>query len=190
MNKIVYLEGSRSVGKTTLLRKIKENNPHFVVVDGYARKEFMLDNTIFEEFVINEKLYLACDVAQHNVYRSLDTVIVVVKGPYTDVFYAESMIKKLYKDKDINNSGIIEYIKKAKQCEPDYIVYLDADKETIIERNSKDDHIRKTMSEFLDNWLDSFSNYYKSFNKTKVINTNKMSPDEVYQEFMKMIEEK
>lgn len=190
MNKIVYLEGSRAVGKTTLLKQIKEKHPEFVLIDGYARKDFMLNNNIFSEFIVNEKLYLACDVAQHNVYKSLDTVIIVVKGPYTDTFFAETIVNKLYQDHDIYSTGLLEYIKEARNCVPDYIVYLDASQETILKRCENDDHVRVTMKEFLTEWLNDFRNYYLSFSQTKIIHTDFLSKDDVYHQFMTLIGEK
>lgn len=189
MGKIVYLEGSRAVGKTTLLKKLKEKHPDFVLIDGYARKDFMLDVTKFQDFIINEKLYLACDIAQHEVYKSLDTVIVVVKGPYTDTYYCETVLKNQFNGLDYLQSGLKKYIDIAKECEPDYIVYLDATKETIMQRAQRDKHQRLTMNIFMEQWLDSFAMYYKNMEKTKIIDTNNLSPDDVYMKFMEYIEE-
>ncbi len=189
MSKIVYLEGSRAVGKTTLLKKIKQEHPEFVVIDGYARKEFMFDTTKFEDFIINEKLYLACDVAQHKVYKSLDTVIVVVKGPYTDVNYTETILREKFDGKDYHSTGIDEYIALAKQCTPDFIIYLDATKETILKRAEGDDHKRATMKIFMEQWLDDFADYYKNMQGTQIIDTNNLTPDEVYDKFLTLIGE-
>ena len=190
MGKIFYLEGSRAVGKTTLLRNIRRNAPNFIVIDGYARKEFMFDTTKLDEFIINEKLYLACDLVQYDILKNEDSPVVIVKGPYTDVYYAERYIQKVFPAQDIKKTSLYPYIERVKKyCTPDGIIYLDAPVEIIKKRCAGDSHFRKTMDEFLKNWLEDFERYFKSFSLTKVLDTSDKDEMVVYREFMKMIEE-
>lgn len=187
MNKIIYLEGSRAVGKSTLLSNIKKHHPEVVVIDGAARKEFMFDNSILNEFIINEKLYLACAVAQYKVLKTLDTIAVIVKGPFTDAFYAETYGERVFGEQFLCNN-LNEYIDMAKQCEPDMIVYLDAPKSVIYERFSLDTKRRTSMNTFLEEWLDDFDKYYKSNPKTVIIDTTNKEPDDVYKEFYRLVD--
>lgn len=190
MSKIIYLEGSRAVGKTTLLKNIKRRGLNINVIDGYARKEFMFDTTRFQEFILNEKLYFACDLAQYDVLKEEDSPTIIVKGPYTDVYYAERYMEKVFPMKQIQETELYPYIKNIKEhCVPDGIIYLDASLETIQKRYASDDHRRRTMDEFLNNWLDDFAHYFKSNPLTKIIDTNEKDEQMVYYDFMKMIED-
>ena len=159
-----------------------------MVIDGSARKEFMFDSTIFEDFIINEKLYLASNIVQYEVLKTLDTTIVITKGPYTDAFYAEKFGQMQFGKKFLLCDELDLYLEKAKACEPDLIVYLDASREEIISRYKKDEKRRSSMKEFLNNWLDSFEYFYKSNNKTIVIDTNNIDSESVYKEFVRVIE--
>lgn len=185
MGIIIYLEGSRAVGKTTLLKNLVKKNPDYVVIDGFSRKEYLFDTNSFEGFVINEKLYLAGAIAQYKVLKNSDTVSVIVKGPYTDVFYAEKVLKEKYSNEMIDEE-LRRLIEMTKLCKPDEIIYLDAETETILSRAESDEKERKTMSEFMEKWLVDFRNYYISKNAV-VIRTDGKSHEEVYSLFMEKI---
>ena len=184
MSRIIYLEGSRAVGKTTLLKALKEHFPNLVVIDGYARKEFMFDTTLYDEFVINEKLYLSCAVAQYNVFKTLNRDVIIVKGPYTDAFYAETMLDNQFSD--IKDGQLSKYIDEAYKCKPDMIIYLDASKDTVEKRCRNDSHIRKTMDIFMEKWIDNFSSFFKNKPCTKVINTDDLTAEEVFDKFIEI----
>ena len=187
MGKIVYLEGSRAVGKTTLLKLLVENQQEYIVIDGFSRKEYLFDTSIYENFVINEKLYLACAVAQYEIFRTLKVPVVIVKGPYTDAFYAEKVLRDVYKDFPIDGE-LLYWIEKAKECKPDYIVYLDAKINTIKDRAKNDKKARITMDEFMEKWLKEFREFYIS-SDAKVIMTDDKSELDVYNYFLEIIGE-
>lgn len=190
MSKIFYLEGSRAVGKTTLLRNIRQNEPNFIVIDGHARKDFMFDITRLDEFIINEKLYLACDLAQYNVLKNERFPVFIVKGPYTDVFFAEKYMGKVFPHHNIKETDLFPYIEHVKKiCVPDGIIYLDASLEVIKNRCAADSRLRKTMNEFLNHWLEDFEQYFKSMPLTRVVNTNDKDTMAVYHEVMRLIGE-
>ena len=149
MNKIIYLEGSRAVGKSTLLKNIKSKYPEFVIIDGSARKEYSFNHSILNEYIINEKLYLACNIAQYKVVKELDTTIIIVKGPYTDAFYAKRFGEMQFGASFLENNDLINYIEEALNCSPDLIVYLDAAKETIMQRYLNDTKKRSSMKVFI-----------------------------------------
>lgn len=188
MNRIIYLEGSRAVGKTTLLQNIKKQHPEYIVIDGSARKEYSFDNTNLDEYLINEKLYLACNVAQYEVLRAVDTTVIIVKGPYTDAFYAERFGKMQFGDAFLERDEINQYLEKAYKCEPDVIIYLDACEEVILSRYKSDVKVRSSMQQFMNDWLVPFEQFYKENQKTIVIDTNEKNADEVCFEFMKLTE--
>lgn len=188
MNRIIYLEGSRAVGKTTLLQNVKKQHPEYIVIDGSARKEYSFDNTNLDEYIINEKLYLACNVAQYEVLRSVDTTVIIVKGPYTDAFYAERFGKMQFGDAFLEREEINEYLATAKKCEPDMIIYLDACEEEILSRYKSDAKVRSSMKQFMNDWLIPFEQFYKENRKTRIIDTNGKTADEVCFEFMRLIE--
>lgn len=188
MNRIIYLEGSRAVGKTTLLQNIKKQHPEYIVIDGSARKEYSFDNTNLDEYLINEKLYLACNVAQYEVLRAVDTTVIIVKGPYTDAFYAERFGKMQFGDAFLERDEINQYLEKAYKCEPDVIIYLDACEEVILSRYKSDVKVRSSMQQFMNDWLVPFEQFYKENQKTIIIDTNEKNADEVCFEFMKLTE--
>ncbi len=187
MNRIIYLEGSRAVGKSTLLQNIRKEHPEFVVIDGSARKEYSFDNSIFDEYIINEKLYLACNIAQYEVLKTLDTTVVIVKGPYTDMFYAQRFGEIQFGEQFTSCNELSMYMEKSKNCIPDMIIYLDASREEILKRFSNDDKKRSSMKVFMDDWLIPFEQFYKKNEKTVVIDTNNKAPKQVYEEFMKIL---
>mgnify|MGYP004665225665 FL=1 len=189
MNRIIYLEGSRAVGKTTLLQNIKKQHPEYIIIDGSARKEYSFDNTNLDEYLINEKLYLACNVAQYEVLRTVDTTVIIVKGPYTDAFYAERFGKKQFGDAFLEREEINEYLERAMNCEPDMIIYLDACVEVILSRYKSDIKVRSSMHQFMSDWLVPFEQFYKENRKTRIIDTNSKTADEVCFELMNLLEQ-
>lgn len=188
LNRIIYLEGSRAVGKTTLLQNVKRQHPDYIVIDGSARKEYSFNNSNLDEYIINEKLYLACNVSQYEVLKSVDTTVIIVKGPYTDAFYAEKFGEEQFGDAFWKREDLKEYLEKAKECEPDMIIYLDASEEEILSRYKNDKKIRSSMPVFMNNWLAPFERFYKDNTKTRIIDTNGKTAEEVCIEFLRLIE--
>ena len=185
MGKIIYLEGSRAVGKTTLLKNLKQKYPNLVIIDGFARKDFSFDLNNYNDFLLNEKLYLECDIAEYNVLRNNNRTVIWVKGPYTDVYFTQTFPKTIKKDWNIY-SIFRDKIEAIKKCFPDEIVYLDASEKTIYERYLNDNNKRETMSEWM-KWLPDFRKFYINDCNAKVIKTDNLSPEEVQDEFERRV---
>ena len=181
MGRIIYLEGSRAVGKTTLLKKLKQKFPNLVIIDGFARKDFSFDLKQLDDFILNEKLYLACDIAEYNELRNNNRTVIWVKGPYTDVYFTRTFPKTINKDWNISTL-LKKELELIENCTPDEIVYLDASEKTILDRYSKDSNKRATMTEWM-KWLPEFRNHYLNKRCAKIIKTDNLSPEEVMLEF-------
>lgn len=188
MGRIYYLEGSRAVGKTTLLRLIRKHNPGIAVIDGFSRREFNFDMGRWEEFVLNEQLYLGCAHVQYELLKKSPFHAVIVKGPYTDLYFAKTQARIAFPHNDIMKTPLAEQVDAIERCVPDGIVWLDAPLETILERCRKDDHVRSTMNTFVSTWLAGFREHYVEERRASVINTFAKTPEQVYDEFMRVIQ--
>lgn len=176
------MEGSRAVGKTTLLKKLQERN-NCIIRDGYSRKDFDFKLENKDDFIINQKLYIACECAEYKVFKKTNRDTFVVKGAYTIEFFTQQTAK-LYQHDLLPLENDLEQLKK---CIPDGVIFLDCSKEKILERYKNDTNVRETMNIWIDKYYDNFRSYYLSLNNIHVIDTTNLTDEEVYKEVLKII---
>lgn len=179
MGVIFSLSGCKAVGKTTLLRGIKDKLPQIIVREGFRKFDTGFDTSIEEEFYENERCYIRREVEEYKIFRESTNPVLLLRGAEDLEFYA------LHYPKIIGTNWDVEYnlrneLTELRKCSSDYILYLDADLEIISQRKALDaTKPRNNMKNWLEKWQPFIEDYIKSNPKTTVLNTSIMSAEEV-----------
>lgn len=190
MGVIFSLSGCKAVGKSTLLNGIKNELPAMIIREGFRKFDTGFDTTVEEQFYENERCYIRREIEEYKILRRSEKPALLLRGAEDLEFYALHYPKIIGQNWDIE-SNLKNELAALRKCSSDYILYLDADLKTIIQRKNRDEtKARKNMISWLENWQPFLEAYIKANPKTTVLNTNKMSAEEVLVWSLKWISEK
>ena len=177
---IVSLAGSRGVGKSSVLKKLKIQYPDCIVREGFRNLHNGLDCNKYDEFIKNEKQYITREIQDYKQYLSDNRIVFLTRGLEEVLAYMDFFVETNHPDwkkEDIYSDLGIEY-KLLTLCKSDLIIYLDASDEVIITR-LKDDMEKKRDK--VQMWL-SFNKYthelFSEHENCYFINVNNLSIDE------------
>jgi len=182
---IIALQGPRAVGKSTLTENIRNGNRNIVVHEGfkYTGRLFNLDDE--NEFYENQRIYIRQKIQQ---YQQLDAAKdnLIVRGAEDIYFYTCQYPKNRgFSWKVKENIG--EELKKLGRYRSDLILYLDATEKMLQIRNTKDTRNRKNLDEWMKDWYMNMRRYFSELGQTRMINTELMNKEEVYQSVISVI---
>ncbi len=185
---IIALEGPRSVGKTTLINKINKANLDIITHEGFYIKDTPKIITSEMEFYENQKIYINQKINQyidmkykgnHLVVRGIENILEYTLN-YPLIHGYEWDVQK-------NMKNEIEAMSTFKS---DKILYLDASKDVLIERNSNDKiRNRENLTEWIELWSEKMKSVFLEYSYTQFIDTDRIAPEEVLSCIIKLFDE-
>ncbi len=190
MGVIFSLSGCKAVGKTTLLREIKNKLPNIIIREGFRKFDMGFDTSIEEQFYENERCYIRREIEEYKIFRESKSPALLLRGAEDLEFYALHYPKIIGTTWDVEHN-LRNELAELRKCSSDYILYLDVDLEIINQRKNHDaTKTRNNMKNWLENWQPFIEDYIKANPKTTILNTNKMSAKEVLTWSLKWILER
>lgn len=172
------LSGCKAVGKTTLINGLRQKMPDLIIREGFRQTDTGYNMKNEQEYYANEKWYIEREIKEYNMYKSLPFPVMLLRGPEDLEFYAFHYPKLNNFDWDIE-LNLKEELQALRRCRSDYILYLDADMETIFQRKVNDNKRRLNMDDWLLNWQPYIEKYIKANTRTTVLNTGNMNSAQV-----------
>jgi len=182
---IIALQGPRAVGKSTLTENIRIENRNIDIHEGfrYTARLFNLDDE--NEFYENQRIYIRQKIQQ---YQHLDAAKdnLIVRGAEDIYFYTCHYPKSRgFSWKVKENLG--EELKELGRYRSAFILYLDATEKMLQRRNAGDTRNRKDLDEWMNGWHMDMRRYFSELDQTRMINTELMNKEEVYQSVISVI---
>ena len=179
MGKIISLSGCRSIGKTTLIKGLKENMPELITREGFRRTNLGLNMEIEEEYYDNERWYFKREIDEFDEVKQKKQDAIFLRGPEDLEFYA--LHYPITKGKQWNvEEHLVEEMKSLRKRRSDYILYLTASEETIWNRCINDEEKkRNNLREWMEDWEPYFDKYMMSLDNVVVLNTDELSANDV-----------
>ena len=188
MGKIIAIAGCRAVGKTTLQRSLKAKYPEIIAYEKRRNESLHYNLDIESEYYLNEKYYINREVADFHRIKASGKDAILIRGPEHLEFSVFHYPKCHGKDWDIER-GLSEELKALRACRSDYILYLTASTDVVLDR-CKNDRVkqRDPLHYWLTNWQPYIDNFIRSLNNVTFLNTDHMSQAEVLEWASKWIE--
>lgn len=190
MGVVFSLSGSKAVGKTTLIKGLRNTILGLQVREGFRQTDTGFCMDIEEEYYANQRWYINREINEYISYKKCGQPVLLLRGPEDVEFYTVhypitkgfswDVEKNLYKE-----------LKKLRECRSDYIIYLDATEDVVLHRkNSDETKPRKNMQNWMSNWQPYLEPYMKSIEYTKIIDTSNLTAEEVLKEVTKWMVER
>ena len=200
-NVIISIAGAHGIGKTTIFnllkKKLGENNKFKFFPERYIKRPPFPFGSENKQIAFRSEIHFLQQLIRRNKnITNFDNlyngrVIILDRTPTCVLIYSKSLYLK---EKDYNL--ILDMYKSVKWKE-DYIVYLTAEPNTILKRiiqRGSIDKIRKDWNESDKDYLLKILSYYHQFllsknqaNKIFIIDTDKLTTEEVIEEIKKII---
>lgn len=178
MGIIFSLSGCKAVGKTTLINGLREKMPELIIREGFRQTDTGFNMKNEEEYYDNERWYIQREIKEYNEYRNQPFPVMLLRGPEDLEFYAFHYPRLNNFPWDIE-ANLKEELQELRKCRSDYILYLEADMETILKRKINDRKKRLNMEEWLLNWQPYIEKYIKGNLRTTILNTENMDSEQV-----------
>ncbi len=179
MGKIISIAGCRAVGKTTLQRNLKNRFPDIIAFEKKRNDTLHYNLDIENEYYLNEKYYINREVDDFLRMKASNKDAILVRGPEHLEFSVFHYPKCHGKNWDIEK-GLSNELKRLRACRSDYILYLTASTDIILERCKNDNaKQRDPLQYWLTYWQPYIDIYMHSLNNVTFLNTNHMSQTDV-----------
>ena len=179
MGVIFSLSGCKAVGKTTLLNGVKKFMPNIFIREGFRKIDTGFDTSIEEQFYKNERCYIQREIEEYTVLRKSENPVFLLRGAEDVEFYALHYPRIIGKNWDVEKNLMSE-LSQLRNCGSDYILYLNASLGTILHRKNNDTTKKRlNMQDWLTNWQPFIEPFMKNNAKTTVLDTDKMTAEEV-----------
>lgn len=178
MGVIFSLSGCKAVGKTTLINGLRKKMPDLIIREGFRQIDTGYNMKNEQDYYANEKWYIEREIKEYKEYRSQSFPVMLLRGPEDLEFYAFHYSKLNNFDWDIE-LNLKEDLQALRRCRSDYILYLDADMETILQRKVNDNKRRLNMDDWLLNWQPYIEKKIKDNPRTTILNTGNMNAAQV-----------
>ncbi len=190
MGTIFSLSGSKAVGKTTLIQGLRKKIPDLIIREGFRQVNNEYNMNIEKDYYDNERWYISREIEEFQKMKQLPNPVLLLRGPEDLAFYAIHYPKISNFNWDVEKN-LFHELTELRECKSDYILYLDADIETILKRKNEDlTKSRKNMDNWLKYWQPYIERYIKSIEYTTVLNTNDMPTNEVLKWTLEWINKK
>ncbi|MGP1907995.1 AAA family ATPase [Metabacillus sp. JX24] len=191
MKKILSIQGGMAGGKTTLAKRLEKlmQDVFFLYENPYPNLErrngMNLDISTREGFVENQRIFIASEINRFN--NLPDGKIIFDRGPEDIEFYTLHYPLANEYVWDVENE-LQNELQELRECRSDYILYLDANEETLRSRKQNDKtRGRSTFEQSLK--IYSFEKeWFKQFN-TRVVDVNHLTPHQLEKFTMKFLKE-
>lgn len=184
--KIIALEGSRAVGKTTLVENLRKLYPDLLILKGYKYNQKKFNLLKEDDFCENQKIYINQKIEQYSQLKKIAQNTLVVRGVEDIEFFTLHHPKIYGFDWDMERNMRDELI-ELRKYQSDIILYLDASKETILKRKDEDVRKRDDMDFWLNNWLLNMKQWFSQYSYTHFVDTDTLSKEEVAIECIKLM---
>lgn len=179
MGIIFSLSGCKAVGKTTLINGLKKIFPNMIIREGFRPVDLNLNLDEEKEYYENEKFYIYREIEEYYGFRENDQMVLLLRGPEDLEFYALTYPKIMGYNWDVEKE-LKKELEDLRKCRSDYILYLDANLSTIMNRKNHDlTKLRKNMDRWLNDWQPYLERYIKNISYTTVLSTDTLSSEEV-----------
>ncbi|NCD04824.1 MAG: hypothetical protein EOL97_01785 [Spirochaetia bacterium] len=178
----VTISGPMAVGKTTIIKKIIENNNNAYAIFENA----VANNQLFNSICKRESSILTLDFKQLiYIYDIIERkekadkdILIFDKGLEDIIFYWNRELELNYND--IKNKSILPIIKNQINNEfSNLIIYLDANDKLLYSRKKNDkSRSRNFFDKYMKNFRDEEKKYFKSLN-AHFIDTDLLTIDEI-----------
>lgn len=178
----VTISGPMAVGKTTIIKKIIENNKNTYPIFENA----VANNQLFNSICKREGSILTLDFKQliyindiiERKEKADKDILIFDKGLEDIVFYWNRELELNYND--IKNKSILPIIKNQINNEfSNLIIYLDANDKLLYSRKKNDkSRSRNFFDKYMKNFRDEEKKYFKSLN-AHFIDTDLLTIDEI-----------
>lgn len=192
MEYIVSLQGGMACGKTTLARKINEQNNDIVVsyedVSSLIKiiKSENLDKRKLEEYIKIQKLFINYELERYKKLKIHNKVIIDL-GLEEIEFYTLNYPKSIGMDWNIEKMMKNE-LNELRKHQNTLNIFLDCDEDVLKKR--KDNDLFRTRN-FFDFYISSMHSlkrkWFKNRENTIFIDTTKLSSDDVYYKVMEVL---
>lgn len=185
---IFEINGYKAVGKSTLIAGLKERFPNAIFREGFRKIKNQLDITEEEQFYENEKAYIIREIEEFRQLRDSNKIVILLRGPEEVGFFAKYAPKLKYgKDWDVE-FHLKKELSELSKYKADYILWLDADKETLYKRKDNDQtKARNNMEKWNSVWNPYLGNYIKGLSYTETIDTTTLEKEAVLNWVVKWI---
>lgn len=189
MKRIISIQGGMAGGKTTLANALEENltslhvfyeNPYPIV---QQRSENKLDIYTETGFVENQKLFIQAEVER---FKNLpDGNILLDRGPEDIEFY--TLHFPVVNGFNWSVEVLLETeLRELRECRSDTILYLDATRESLIDRKNADLTRKRNSFDHHLNLLALEKTWYGLFD-LQCIDTNSKSIEDVQEEAIRIL---
>lgn len=188
MGKIFALEGLKGVGKTTLLKNLKDIYPELEIYEGFKLEGNSYNLNIENEFYKNQKIYIDQKISQYNEILKSSKNAIVTRGSEDILMFCTRYSKINGFNWKIEENLKLE-LKKLCEYKSDLIIYLDAEDSTIKNRCSYDENKKRTNIEnWMELWSEETKKWYLKYKYLKIINTENKTSLEVAKEVKEILQ--
>ncbi len=182
MGRVICIAGSHAVGKTTLIKRIKSDQPNIDVIDGYMIDKDNLNLSEENDYIEYEMRYIKRLNREYDYIKNSAKDCIVIRSFEDTLYYLE------HQD-SVKKEWNLNLVKEAGKRKSDLVIFLDATIETLKKR-AIGDGLRdlKATIEWYDCWHDSYVQFWKNIPYCITIKTDGLSPDDVYRKVMEAIE--
>lgn len=180
---VISIEGCHSVGKSSLINRMKAICPHYFYSSGdgeYLRtkeEKSGLQMKIEHEFYEIQSYYIEYEVQRFSRFLQ-DKIVISDRCPEMKEFYTFHYPKIHKYNWDVEGQ-FGKQLLRLRACRSNRILYLDASERTIRDRQTRDSKPRPTFEGWLRDWQPYTGAFFKSLPQTKVLNTEEMTIDDV-----------
>ena len=190
MGTIFTLSGSKAVGKTTLINGLGDKMKNLIIREGFRQTKLGYNLNIREEYFENEKWYFAREIREYKKFKKSDSPVLLLRGAEDLEFYALHYPRIKGRQWRVEQHMVHE-LEELRKCKSDYILYLDADQNTIRQRKENDlTKPRVNMKDWQENWQPFIERHMKQLSCTTVLNTDTMTAEDVLEWTIQWMEEK
>ncbi len=176
---LIVIEGPIGVGKTTLAKKLANSLGYNIYLEEYKKNPF-LENfySDVEKYALGTQLYFLLQRAKDFSKRKIDNFN---KDIVSDFFIQKDKIfaKTILNDKEFNLYLDISNNLDLFLPQPNLVIYLQADHDTLIERikSRSNKFERNISSEYLKKINDAYTSFFYSYKESPllIINTSRVN---------------
>ena len=173
---VIAVEGSRAVGKTTLLRALSEVFPRAFVREGFEKSSVHFDMNSEEGFCACEKWYIEREI--ETFAKLPEGLVLLARGPESIEFHCLNYARLSGKTWDASQR-LAHDIVCLRQCRSNRVLYLSASIDILKDRARADSKRRDGLEEWFEVWHPAMELFFLSLPHVNVLRTDGCCADDV-----------